>query len=340
MADTTDVYRQLIELALPLWPDTDGAAISLINVSENMTYRVDAVSGARYVVRLHRQNNNIAAIESELAWVSALQTDGVLQTPCVINGINKRVIQCIKRTANKILFDQLDVNLVKQRLDEVYLVMFAFIEGREPDDTDDVLLHFELLGEMAARAHNHSAQWVPPLGFARGSWNTDTLLNSTAVWGQWQRAPGLNDTMLPTLNKVCDTVTQRLCRLGQDKAVYGLIHADMRRANLLVNKNDIRLIDFDDCGFGWYLYDFASAVSFIENHPRLLEFKMAWLLGYRRWRQPTRLEVQEIDTLIMLRRLALMAWMGGHPEVPIVQQLQDSFAKDSCQLAEGYLATH
>ena len=113
----------------------------------------------------------------------------------------------------------------------------------------------------------------------------------------------------------------------------------MRRANLLIQDNATRLIDFDDCGFGWYLYDFATAVSFIEDHPQLPQLKSSWLEGYRKWRVPSELEIQELDTLIMLRRLALLAWIGGHAEVPIVQELQGKFASITCQLAQEYLAT-
>ena len=39
----------------------------------------------------------------------------------------------------------------------------------------------------------------------------------------------------------------------------------MRLVNSLVGQEGTRLIDFDVCGHGWFLYDFAASVSFIEK---------------------------------------------------------------------------
>ncbi len=39
----------------------------------------------------------------------------------------------------------------------------------------------------------------------------------------------------------------------------------MRLANLLIDGDRVTLIDFDDCGFGWFMYDFAAAISFFET---------------------------------------------------------------------------
>src|SRR5262249_34337093 len=67
---------------------------------------------------------------------------------------------------------------------------------------------------------------------------------------------------------------------GDDR--FGLIHADVRLANLLVDGDDIQVIDFDDCGFGWFMFDLATAVSFMEHDPRVPELCDAWVRGYRR----------------------------------------------------------
>ena len=127
-------------------------------------------------------------------------------------------------------------------------------------------------------------------------------------------------------------------QFGKTDDRYGLIHADMRLANLLVDQNSTRLIDFDDCGTSWFLYDFAAAISFMENHAQIPVLRRAWLAGYRKYRPLSAAEENEIDTLIMLRRMALLAWMGSHTEVDIVVELSDEFARGSAELATRYLA--
>ena len=55
----------------------------------------------------------------------------------------------------------------------------------------------------------------------------------------------------------------------------------MRLANLLIDGGETKVIDFDDCGFSWYLYDCATALSFIEHRPDVPELVAAWVKGYR-----------------------------------------------------------
>ena len=43
----------------------------------------------------------------------------------------------------------------------------------------------------------------------------------------------------------------------------------------------VRVIDFDDCGLSWFMYDFATTVSFIEDHPDVPALTQAWVDGYR-----------------------------------------------------------
>ena len=114
----------------------------------------------------------------------------------------------------------------------------------------------------------------------------------------------------------------------------------MRLANLLIDENGTRLIDFDDCGMGWYLYDFATAVSFMEDRVDIPALKESWVKGYCSVANLSREEVNELDTFIMLRRLALLAWIGSHIEVPEAQKLAPHFAQVSADLGEKYLKTH
>jgi Ser/Thr protein kinase RdoA (MazF antagonist) len=111
----------------------------------------------------------------------------------------------------------------------------------------------------------------------------------------------------------------------------------MRLANLLSDGTGTRLIDFDDCGMGWYLYDFAAAISFIEDNQQVTAMKDAWIKGYNKVRELSVNDVQEIDTFVMLRRMALLAWIGSHIEAPEPQALARGFAHVTAKLGETYL---
>jgi Ser/Thr protein kinase RdoA (MazF antagonist) len=85
------------------------------------------------------------------------------------------------------------------------------------------------------------------------------------------------------------------------------------------------------------MYDFAAAISFMEDDPRVPGLKEAWLRGYRKVRPLSPEDEAEIDTFVMLRRMALLAWIGSHIEAPEPQALAPGFAATTARLGAAYL---
>ena len=85
------------------------------------------------------------------------------------------------------------------------------------------------------------------------------------------------------------------------------------------------------------MYDFAASISFIENDPRIPDLKKAWLKGYRAVRDLPAADENEIETLIMLRRMALLAWIGSHIDAPEAQALAPGFAASTARLGQLWL---
>ncbi len=309
--------------ALALWDLPEGAKARLINVSENATYLVEAPGGYKSVLRVHRENyHSHRAIECELAWSHALGEAGTVETPEAIPGRDGDPIQSHQVAA-----------LPAPR----YMVMFEFVEGEQPDESHDLVEPFRQLGAIAARTHEHSVGWTRPEPFERLTWDEKAVFGPDPTWGDWRDAPNVTPEIKALLERVEQTVRDRLLAYGKGPDRYGLIHADMRLANLLIDGGHTRLIDFDDCGFGWFLYDFATGISFMEDHPQVPALKQSWVEGYRGVRPLSDAAEAEIDTFVMLRRLALLAWIGSHIEAPEPQALAKDFARVSAELGEDYL---
>jgi len=323
LEDHLKLLAKLANQALCLWDLPQGASARLINVSENSTYLVETPGGARFILRIHRENyHSERAIECELEWTAALATSRVVTTPGHYLGKNGKAIQSgsIKGLANP-----------------RFMVLFEYVEGKPPDEKGDLFGPFEELGEIAARLHQHSLNWPKPAHFERLTWDLDTIFGVDATWGDWRDGPEVDDPARKTLEQVEATIRRRLETFGKGAQRYGLIHADMRLANLLTNKNGTRLIDFDDCGMSWFLYDFATGISFMEDDPRVPALKDVWVRGYRRVRDLSATEEAEIDTFVMLRRMALLAWIGSHIEAPEPQALAPGFARVTAELGRHYL---
>lgn len=329
MSGTTMPLEQMLGLlqrlaleSLSLWSLPEGASVSLLNIAENVTYLVEA-GDYRSVLRVHRPDyHSRRGIEQELSWARALADDGMVHTPVPIAGRNGELVQEARTHG-----------LPGAR----FLVMFEFDPGRHPDESENLTGLFTRLGAIAARTHLHSISWQKPEPLERLVWDIEEIFGPNANWGDWRDAPNVTAEVRETLEQVEQVIRRRLQAFGRGPERYGLIHADMRLANLLIDDDHTTLIDFDDSGTGWFLYDFAAGISFIEDHPQVPALRAAWVKGYRSERELSAEDEREIDTFVMLRRLALLAWIGSHIEAPEPQQMAPHFARVSMELGRRYL---
>lgn len=273
------------------------------------------------MLRVHRSGYHTpAAIRSELAWIDAVRADRVVSTPAYLpttDGSPVAVVDLDGRTR--------------------HVVRFEYVEGVEPD-ASRLAGDFVTLGAISARLHGHTRAWRRPDGFTRFVWDYDSALGERGLWGRWQAGLGIGPDELAILGRLAEVLRERLRDYGTGRERFGLIHADMRQANLLVRGDEVTVIDFDDCGFSWYLYDLAAALSFIEHEPYVPELVDAWLRGYRSVAPLSADDEAELATFVMLRRLLLVAWVGSHSATETARSMGPEFTETSCRLAEGYLS--
>lgn len=311
-----------IERELGAWGETAGGGARLINLSENHTFRIDRDDGERFILRVHRPGyQSTASIESELAWLAALRRDAGLPVPQPLAGRDGRLVQ-------RLCFGAETPRAA---------VLFRFEAGREPREGEDLEPLFAQLGELAARLHRHAETFTPPPDFVRPAWSAAAILDADGPWGDWRMAPNLTEDGRRTLAALDVRLRLDLAAYGTAADRFGLIHADMRLANLLVDGEKVTLLDFDDCGFCWFAYDFAAAVSFFEDSPVVPALKTRWIEAYTRLRPLSAADVAAMDTMLLLRRMALLAWIGSHGETALAQAHVERFAAGTVRMAENYL---
>ncbi len=307
-----------------LWGLPPSCTPTLLNHAENITVLLEDADGGKSVLRIHRPGyQSRAAIRSEFAWIRALRAEEVISTPDIIPGCNGHAIQSGVVGAHR-----------APRL----MVLFAHVPGHHPDESGDLATLFPMLGRLAARLHDHAARWQPPDDFTRPHWNLERVLGHRAIWGNWQDAPLMTGPIRNVLDQAATKLCHRLHRYGTHSDRYGLIHADMRLANIIVRDSTRTLIDFDDCGFGWLLADFAAATSFLEHLPMLGDLWTAWSAGYQEVRPLPPEHRSVVPSLVMLRRLALLAWITSRSDSSEPRRLAPTFAADTAEMATRYLA--
>src|SRR5262245_49215076 len=121
--------QRVAEAAVALYDLPPMAAATMINLSENATYRIDG-DGRKWALRVHREGyHSKQAITSELAWVQALRQDRAVITPVPRRGKDGELIQIVSLPG----------------LAARHVVLFDWENGAEPSEAE-LLGPFEVLG--------------------------------------------------------------------------------------------------------------------------------------------------------------------------------------------------
>lgn len=323
--DWSDEHRRgdhlVAAAALRQYGFSDRVAHTMITLSENATYFVeDPETGRTGILRVHREDyHSQESIESELDWLTALHDSPVSTNVIIPAADGRRVVAAEVRGTTR------------------YAVLFEVMSGLHPDEEALHVTDFETLGRITAHLHDHARGWTPPEGFSRFSWDWAHTLGDTPRWGRWQDSFGVGAQEEQVLGEAAELVRSRLESYGSGPERYGLVHADLRLANLLVQDDNVHVIDFDDCGYSWFMYDFGTAVSFIEDDPRVPEWQQAWVEGYRSVSTLSEEDEAMLPTFVMLRRLLLVAWMGSHSHTEEVRRIGPGFTTGAVELAQRFL---
>lgn len=318
---TDQQLMQIAAAALLRYPQLSDGQLSLICRSENATFSLES-AGQRYALRLHRANyHSKQDIVSELLWLDALRESGT-EVPQAVSDPQGEQVQTLQTEDG----------------DVRHVVIFHWMDGEMPTTNVDPVA-FRALGEVTARLHQHSRQWQRPESFRRIVWDHQTMVGEQGHWGRWQDAPLLENHHHPLIFQALDKINHRLSAYGQSPERYGLIHADLRLTNLLHHQGQTKIIDFDDCGFGWYMHDLAAAISFFEHHPRAAEWIENWLAGYEKTAHISDEDLAILPDLLMQRRLQLSAWMGSHASTEMARGLEQQWSAETVRLCHRYLET-
>lgn len=290
-----ELARRVAVEALGRYDFPQSSELTLLKHRENSVFEVThPATGRRGVLRVHRTGYQTErSIISELQWMQALNDFGV-RTPGVIRA----------RDGALVVVAGIDA-LPEPRLCD----MLEWIKGEPPQD-ENMADSFRMLGELHARCHAHVRQWTLPPDFSRQAWDEAALLDGrhpiiAPAWENW----ALSDEQRQLVLACRTALRERLRRWGRGAERYGLIHADLMPENLIVGGDDVRLIDFDDCGFGWYLYDPASALLYYYGQDFYPDLLQAWASGYRKVRPLSDEEINELPTFLLLRCFYGLGWL-------------------------------
>jgi Ser/Thr protein kinase RdoA (MazF antagonist) len=277
------------------------ARTEFVSASENTVYRVEAGDGRAYALRVHRPGyHELAELESENAWTTALSDAGI-DTP---RPLATRDGSGYATVAYGDGGERRHVGMIE------WIDGEPFLDVRERGRRD--LAIFRDLGALIGRMNALAATWEPPHGFVRHRLDADGLIGEEPWWGPFWHVPEFSPAERALVLDLRARIRRALADLGTDRDRFGLIHADLLAANLLVRPHGgVAAIDFDDTAFGWYLYDIAVALYEVSKEPRYETLRDALLAGYRRHRPLPEADAALLPVFVLIRCLVEIGWFDS-----------------------------
>ena len=280
--------RQLAEAALEKF-GFDQYRLTFLQHLVNTTFRLDCDQG-RYLVRIHRAKTR-TAVASELAWLAALAHETTVPVQIPQRSLDGEMIVVGQHVG---------------LLEPYPVTVLAWLDGEILPQDRRSPHHFYRLGQLVAKLHRHTQHWKPRFELDRPFYDSTSVVGTDSVFET--DGVKLSEEVqgnLKLLHERLQEVEQRL-RINLER--FGLIHSDLSFGNVLFTPDAVMPIDFDDCGFGYYLYDLAVILAGPWERLGFQQRRDALLQGYREICDLPDEHLSLIPTFMAMRASSLGQW--------------------------------
>ena len=322
MAVAIDELKRMARQALGQWGLPDQQP-ELLKYRENAVFKVRLPDGGHAALRLHRPGyHSQASLRSELLWMDDLRCNGL------------RVPQPLPATDGSSLLVAIGGR------EPQFADLIGWVAGKQIGETGKPLEYspgelaviYHALGGVMADMHNVADRWATPAEFHRPAWDAEGLLGDGPLWGRFWDCSALSASDRRFLGDLRPRLRERLQAVATNLD-FGLIHADLVRENVLLDGGSVALIDFDDCGYGWRLFDIATTLLRNRQEDHYALIRSSLLEGYRSRRTLEESALALLPLFLLLRSLTYIGWVGERPELPDAADRLARYVSDGRELA-------
>ncbi len=321
------LWLEVAELALRRW-DLRADELRWLGHGSKAIIRVRAMD-ADYILRLYLPEQvNVKWLRSELTWLSNLRraTDllAPFPLPAPVNGIEETLLE--------LRHDRLPQARI------AYAALFEFIAGDTKSARDLRPVDVFRVGEYLGLLHT-IGQFSPPAGFDRPGLQWEGIFGDDSPYASLATRDLIGDEQRAILDDLALRLRRPLSNLAARGGATGLIHADLLAKNIVFRERTIAALDFEFCGWGFFLYDLAPLLWELkgERARDYAELEAAIWRGYTSIRPLADSDRELLEPFIAARQYASIRWLLANLGNPTVKQVATSLIAERCEELKGFL---
>lgn len=323
------IWLDVAELALRRW-DLRADSMRWLGHSSKAVIRVRA-AGADYVLRLHLPDcANVQWLRSELTWLSMIRRETDLLAPAPVS----------TPVAGG---DELLVELLHARLPPpaiAYAALFAFIPGDVKSARDLRPVDISRVGEYLGKMHT-IGQLNPRADFDRPRLDWEGLFAKDSPYAVPTESDLIGEEQRAIMDELAARLRRSLSQLAARDDSSGLIHADLLAKNIVFREATIAALDFEFCGWGFFLYDLAPLLWQLkgERASDYAALEDAFWTGYTSVRPTCESDREWLEPLIAARQYASIRWLLANLHDPKIGEAAPALIAARCRELEAFLET-
>ncbi|MGB1286878.1 MAG: phosphotransferase enzyme family protein, partial [Aggregatilineales bacterium] len=305
--------------------DLTNPTIEWLAYSHNAVFLVTPITDEThpYILRIHQPDSiEQSKLESELHWLTYLKTQ------------NLTVSIPVPTTSGA---NSVDVN----HQGNVYTgALFHYLRGNtiQPEKLNPTTTQH--IGEFIAHMHIAAQHFTPPENFNRHTLDYEGLFGESGIYHPGDAINIFTDEQRHIMDAARDRIKKIMESIGRNKDHFGMIHGDMLLKNILIHDNTIRALDFEYCGYGYFLYDLTPLLWQMKTDAdRYDTLEAALWQGYTKIRPVAAEDYQHLESFIVARQIASLRWLAQNLHNPAVKDVAPKLIQQRITELEAFLAT-
>jgi Ser/Thr protein kinase RdoA (MazF antagonist) len=263
--------------------ELDVKDIENVNLGFNASFKVTTKSNQIFAFRININSKKEAQeLAAESQWLRRLADLDSIEAPTPLQARSGEFFASVWS-------DHLEKDLL--------CLGYAWIEGTIPGE-DPTKEDYLQIGRNMAHLHNSTLDWMPTGSASMPHLNT-TLMSSTSNYPDNR----IDDELYAMIQDLMTASNKVHERLSAESALQP-IHADLHAENVVRKPDGIQaVIDFDDCGIGFPLQDFAISSFYLRDESPFEEYVFE---GYSEVRPVPAFSQEDFELLVISRQIVLL----------------------------------